>query len=153
MHLVDDVPLVVGHVGKSLVAKDTSIVDENINAAVLFNGGLDNCLAILHIGLVADCLSTKLLNLLNNVIGVDEIVNNDLCAALGQLQAVDAAKTSTATSDKRNLALEVQLFALRVARQLLGLFEKLQCIRGAMWVFRLGEVDNFLPLGCNSARR
>tara|TARA_R110002003_G_scaffold193_6_gene14969 strand:- start:5746 stop:6096 length:351 start_codon:yes stop_codon:yes gene_type:complete len=114
MYLVDDVPLVIGHVGKSLVAENTSVVDEDVNAAILLNRRLDNRLAVLHISLVANSLATKLLDFLHNVVRVDKIVNDDLRAALSQLQAVDATESSTSTGDERNLACEVKLLALGV---------------------------------------
>jgi hypothetical protein len=152
MHSVDDVPLVVGHVCKGLVAENTGVVDEDVDAAVFFDRGLYDCLAVLHVGLVAHSLTTQLLNLLNGVIGVDEVVDNDLCSALGQLQTVDTAKTSSSSSDKHNLALEVELLALGVGGQLLGLLQELQRVCRASWVFWLGEVDDVLPLGCKSAR-
>lgn len=152
MDLVNDVPLIVGHVGESLVTKDTGIVDDNIDTAPGVDSCLHNGLAILDISLVTDGLTTELLDLLYDIIGVDEIVDNDLRAELGQLQRVNAAKTSTATSNNGDLALEVRLLTLGIGRKLAGLLEKLESISGALRVLRLREVDDILPLCSDGAR-
>jgi hypothetical protein len=152
VNLVDDVPLVVGHVGESLIAEDASVVDDNVDATPGVNGCLNDSLAVLHIGLVANGLSTELLDLLNNIVRVDKIVDDDLCAALGQLKSVDATKTSTSAGDNSNLAREVELLTLGVGRELAGLLEQLKSIGRTLGVLRLREVDDILPLGSNSAR-
>lgn len=93
MHLVDKIPLFISHVGKGLVAEDTGIVDEHINTAVCVNRGLDDCLSINNIGLVANSLSTKLLDLLHNCIWVNKIIDNNLGSELSEEQGVCATKT------------------------------------------------------------
>jgi hypothetical protein len=134
VNLVDDVPLVVGHVGESLIAEDASVVDDNVDATPGVNGCLNDSLAVLHIGLVANGLSTELLDLLN------------------KLKSVDATKTSTSAGDNSNLAREVELLTLGVGRELAGLLEQLESIGRTLGVLRLREVDDILPLGSNSAR-
>lgn len=150
MNLVNDVPLLVGHVGECLVAEDSGVVNQDVDATVLLNRGLDNRLAVLDIALVANGLSTKFLDLLNSVVRVYEVVYNNLGTALGQLQAVDATQTGTSTSDKSNLTLEVNRLALGVGRQLVGLLKQFKGVGWTLRVLRLGEVDNVLPFGSDS---
>ncbi|KAG9533311.1 multifunctional beta-oxidation protein-like protein, partial [Aureobasidium melanogenum] len=40
------IKLLVVHVGKGLVAEDTCVVDNDVNATISINGGLDDCIAI-----------------------------------------------------------------------------------------------------------
>ncbi len=152
VNLVDDLPLVVGHVGKRLVAENARVVDDNVDATPSVNSSLDNGLTILDIGLVADSFTTKLLNLLHNIVGVDKVIDDDLCAILRQLQSVDTAETGTSSSDNSNLALEVRLLALRVGRQLASVLEQLESVGRALWVLRVREVDNIFPLGKDGTR-
>lgn len=152
MNLVDYIPLIVCHIGESLVAKDTGVVDDNINTTPGVDSCLDNGLTVLYISLVSNSLTAELLDFLNNIVRVDEIVDDDLCTTLSQLESVDAAETSTATSDDCDLPTEVELLALGIGRQLASLLEKLKSVRRALWMLRLREVDNILPLGSNSPR-
>lgn len=89
----DRVPQVVVHVGESLVTQDTSVVDQDINTTKGIDGGLDDILAILARCLVSNSLAAHLLDLLDNGLGVDEIVHNDGSAIFGKEQTVGTAKT------------------------------------------------------------
>ena len=152
VNLVDDIPLVVCHVGKGLVAEDTGVVDDNVDATPCVNSSLDDSLAVLNISLVANSLTTEFLNFLNNIVRVDQIVDNDLCASLSQLESVDATETSTTTSDKSDLSAEVELLTLGVGRKLASLLEELESVGRALWVLWLREVNDILPLSSNGAR-
>ncbi len=87
------VPQIISHVSESLVSENTSVVDQNIDTTVSVDGGLDNSWAILARGLVAHGLSTELLDLLDNRLGVNQVVNHNLGAKFGELKAVSTAKT------------------------------------------------------------
>jgi hypothetical protein len=152
VNLVDDVPLVISHVGESLVTKDTCVVDNNVDTTPGVNSCLYDGLAVLDVGLVANSLAAELLDLLNNIVRVDKIVNNDLCASLGQLECVDATETSTSASDNGDLAREVELLTLGIGRELASLLKQLKGIGRSLGVLRLREVNDILPLGSNSAR-
>lgn len=135
--VVDNVPLVVGHVGEGLVTEDTSIVDENVDATPSVDSCLDDSLTVLNISLVANSLTAELLDLLDNIVRVDEIVDDDLCATLGQLQRVDAAETSTATSDDSDLSGKVELLTFRVRRKLASFLKQLEGICRTLGVLSL----------------
>mmetsp|Transcript_24549 Transcript_24549/g.35998 ORF Transcript_24549/g.35998 Transcript_24549/m.35998 type:complete len:213 (-) Transcript_24549:198-836(-) len=51
VHLVNEVPILVRHLGKRGVTEDTGVVDNNIDAPVSVHGGLDDLVAI-HNGVV-----------------------------------------------------------------------------------------------------
>ena len=94
MHLMNDLPLVISHVGKGLVAKNSSVVDENINAAIGIDGGFDDCLSVYHIGLVTNSLSTELLDFLYDGVWVDKIVDDNLRAEFGEEESICATKST-----------------------------------------------------------
>ena len=81
----NDVPLVIGHVGECLVSEDASIVDQDINSAVVVDGGLDYRISIFNRCFVADCSTSELLDFLHYGIGIDEIVDDDLGTTFGEL--------------------------------------------------------------------
>lgn len=82
------VPHLVVHVGKSLVSKDASVVDNDVDSAISIDGSFHYCVTILSGGLIAHRLPTILLNLLDHIIWVHEIVDHDRRAVLGEKQCV-----------------------------------------------------------------
>lgn len=155
MHVEDGVPERVVHVGKSLVAEDTGVVDNDVNAAKVVNGSLDNRVTILGRGLDADSLAAGLLDLVYDIVRVGEIVDDNGGAVLGKGQAVGTTNTSTATRDQGDPASEVDLAVLLTGTHLLRLLEKCHEVIGAAGVLRVGEVDNVIPLledGAGSVR-
>lgn len=153
VHIENGVPEGVVHVGKGFVTEDTSVVDNDINAAVVINGSLDNGLTVLSRSLDADGLATSLLDLVDDIVGVGQIVDNDSGAVLGKCQTVGTADTSTTAGDEGNLAGEVDLAALLAGTHLLGVLEQSQEVVGTGGVLRLvGEVDNLIPLLEDGAR-
>lgn len=93
MNIDNIVPLLVGHVGKSLVTEDTGVVDQDIDSAKVVDGGLDDSITILNISLVANGLASELLDFLNGSIRIDKIVDNHGRTPFGKGQAVCAAET------------------------------------------------------------
>ena len=93
MDIDDGVPEVVVHVGEGLVTQNTGVVDKDVNATKGIDGRLDNSFTVFTRGLVANSLSTKLLDLLNNRVGVDQVVHDNSSAKLGKLQAIGTPKT------------------------------------------------------------
>lgn len=96
------VPEAVVHVGEGLVTQDTSIVDQDINAAKAVNGRLDDGFAVLAGSLVANSLATHLLNLLDNGLGVDQVIDDDGGTELGEQQAVGAAETKESETSQKD---------------------------------------------------
>jgi hypothetical protein len=95
----DDVPLLISHVGEGLVTEDSGVVDENVNAAVVVDCGFDDSFSIEDVGFVADCGTAHLLDFVDDVVGVDEVVDDNFCAALGKLEAVGAPKTGSVSME------------------------------------------------------
>jgi len=62
----DEIPVGVGHVLEADVAKDTCIVDENIDATESLNGGLHDFLATDDVVIIGDSLSTGCLDLVHH---------------------------------------------------------------------------------------
>lgn len=143
----DRVPEVVVHVGEGLVAQDTGVVDNDVNAAKGINGTLDDNVTILSGGLDTSSLATSSADLANNGVRIHQIVDNDRGASLGEGVSVGAADTSTTTGDEGNLAGEVELLALLAGTHLHGLLKQREEVVGASRVLGiLGEVDNLVPL-------
>lgn len=69
MNCVDQIPILVLHVLERDISQDTGIVDENIDAAKILDGCVDNCLSVLHAVVVGDGLSAGLANFFNYNIG------------------------------------------------------------------------------------
>lgn len=152
MDVHDWVPEVVVHVGESLVAKDTGVVDYDIDTAKGVNGNLDNSITVLGGVLGTDSLSTHGLDLIDNIVGVNEIVNNNGSASTGKGQAVSTADTSTATRDESNTASEVDLLTLLVGAELLRLLQKGEEVVGSARVLWVGKVGDLVPLLENGTR-
>jgi hypothetical protein len=93
MDVDDRVPEVVVHVGEGLVTQDTSVVHEDINATEGIDGGFDDGVTVLAGGLVANGLTAHLTDLLDDRLGVNQIVDDDGGAVLGEQKAVRAAET------------------------------------------------------------
>ena len=62
MDIDDEVPVLVGHVLEGDVAEDTSVVDEDVDAAVVVDCGLDDLLALGDRVVVGDGLAACGLN-------------------------------------------------------------------------------------------
>lgn len=67
--LEDEVPVLILHVLEGDVAEDTGVVDEDVDAAELLDGGLDDLVAILDAVVVGDGLAASGLDLVDNHIG------------------------------------------------------------------------------------
>lgn len=65
----DEVPVLVLHVLEGDISKDTSIVYQDVNAAEVLDGGLDNLLAVLNAIVVGNSLAS----------GSFDLVYNDIC--------------------------------------------------------------------------
>src|SRR5690606_20408663 len=48
MNLVDQIPVGVGHLGKTLVAQDAGVVDDNVHATAVVHGALDDLVTVHH---------------------------------------------------------------------------------------------------------
>ena len=88
----DLVPQLVVHVGKGLVSKDAGVVDDNVYAAKGVHGGLDDDVAVLGRGLDGNSRAAHPSNLLDDRIGVDEIVDDDGSAELREQQRICATE-------------------------------------------------------------
>ncbi len=147
VNVEDGVPEAVVHVGKGLVAEDTGVVDNDVDAAESINSGLDNDLAVLGRSLDTDSLAAGLLDLLNNSVGVGEIVDHEGGTSLGESQSVGTANTSASTGDEDDLAGVVNLLALLAGGQLVGLLGELDEVVGLGGEGGvLGEVDDLVPV-------
>ena len=67
--LVDEVPVLVGHVLEADVAQDACVVEEDVDAAESRDGGLDDALAVLDAVVVGDGLAAGSLDLVDDQIG------------------------------------------------------------------------------------
>lgn len=69
MHRHDQIPVLVCHVLETDIPQDTGVIYENIYAAKVLDGGIDNRLAILDTVVVCDGLPPFRLDLLDDGIG------------------------------------------------------------------------------------
>jgi hypothetical protein len=96
----DDIPLLISHVGKCLITQDTGVVNEDVDATVVVDRGLDDGFSVENVSFVADCGAAHLLDLVDDVVRVDEVVDDDFGAPLGELKAVSAAKTGDVSMER-----------------------------------------------------
>lgn len=75
MHGHNQIPVLVAHVLEGDVSQDTGIVDQDVNAAVILDGGLDDAVAILDAVIVGYCFAAC---------GFD-FVDDDICS-LGEVR-------------------------------------------------------------------
>jgi hypothetical protein len=146
MDVHDIIPHLVVHVGEGLVAEDTSVVDEDIDAAIGVNGVLHNSITILARSLGWDGLAASLPDLSNDVVWVDEVVDDELSATLGERKSVRTTDTSTGTGDEDDLVLEVDILGGWGWWELLGLLEESEEVGWAGWVLSVLEVVDVVPL-------
>lgn len=69
MNSVNQIPVLVFHVLEGNVTQDTGVVNEDVDAAKVLDGGVDNGLAILDAVVVGDGLTAGLANLFDDLIG------------------------------------------------------------------------------------
>lgn len=143
----DGVPQAVVHVVEGLVTEDTGVVDDDVNAAKGVDGTLDDGVAVLGRSLDTNGLAASSLDLVDNVVGVDEIVDDEGGTSLGESQGVGAANTGASTGDEDDLAGVVNLLTLLAGRELVGALGKLDEVVGLAGVLGvLGEVDDLVPV-------
>lgn len=65
----NQIPVLVAHVLKGDISQDTGIVEEDIDAAVVLDGGLDDAIAVLDAVIVGYCFAAC---------GFD-LVDDDIC--------------------------------------------------------------------------
>lgn len=147
----DREPQLVGHIGECLVAQDTGVVDDDVDAAEGVNDSLDDLVTLLGRSLDADSLAAGLLDLVDNIIGVDQVVDSNGSTSLGESVSIRTADTSTSASDKDDLALEVRVLALLARTKLHRLLEETKEVVGTIGVSRVGEVGDLVPLLENCA--
>lgn len=86
MDAVDKIPILVSHADEGLVTEDTSVVDNDINAAECLEGSLDNLLTILNRVVVGDSLTASLADFINNNVSSTLV---SALASVGTTEIVD----------------------------------------------------------------
>jgi hypothetical protein len=69
VYVVDEVPILVLHLSEAHISQDTCIVDEDVDPAVRLDGRGDDLVSIDNAVVVGDCLSSSLLDLLDDEVG------------------------------------------------------------------------------------
>lgn len=69
MDLVNQIPILVLHILKADISEDSSVVDQDIDAAKGLDGGIYDLVAELHAVVVGNGLPASCLDLLDNDIG------------------------------------------------------------------------------------
>jgi hypothetical protein len=59
MDVIDQIPVLIFHVLEADITQNASVVEEDIDAAEVVNGGLNDALAIFNAVVVGDCLTTS----------------------------------------------------------------------------------------------
>ena len=70
------IPHLVLHVGKGLVSQDTSIIHQYIDTAISVYRSFHSCIPILSGSLITHGFSPILLDFLDNIVGINQIVDN-----------------------------------------------------------------------------
>ena len=114
MHGHDRVPVFRLHFKKALVSEDTGVVDDDINLAEGFHGGLDDIFTALgrgHVVVIGNRLTAGFLDLLYHLVGcrrrplagtvprATQIVDHHLGTAAGQFQGVSPSQAAAGTGD------------------------------------------------------
>lgn len=68
MYRHNQVPITIGHVLEADVAKDTSIIDKDVNAPIGCDGSLNDLVAVDDIVVVCDCLASRFQNFGNDLV-------------------------------------------------------------------------------------
>lgn len=66
---VDEIPVGLLHVLEADISQNAGIVDENVDAAKVVNGRLDNGLSVLDRVVVGDCFAACLADLVDDLVG------------------------------------------------------------------------------------
>ena len=123
MNVDDELDVFHRHLGEGLVAQDTRIGDQDVDAAPLVHGVVDH---LFHAGIVGnrrtvrDGFTAKRFDFLYDFIGRcraaarsvhrrAEIVHDDLCTAAGEFERVTAAKTAACTGDDSDFAVKTNV--------------------------------------------
>lgn len=93
MDIDNTVPLLVRNISKSPVPKDTGVVDEDIDSAIGVNRGLHHSLAIFHRSLVSYRLASQGFDLVDNRVGIDQVIHDNLCTEFGKSQSICSTET------------------------------------------------------------
>jgi hypothetical protein len=69
VHSVNQIPVIVLHVLKRDISQDSRVVDQDIDAAKVLNGSINNSLSVLHAIVVGDGFAASLADFFNDNIG------------------------------------------------------------------------------------
>lgn len=120
MHLVDQIPVEIGHVLERDVAEDAGIVDEDVDAAEALDGGINDLVAVLDAVVVGNGLAAGLSDLVDDHVrglcgaalaGVRaaQVVNDDIGAPGREEYSVCLAQATAGTGDHDGLAVIAKL--------------------------------------------
>ncbi|KAH3686495.1 hypothetical protein WICPIJ_002534 [Wickerhamomyces pijperi] len=85
MDIHDLVPFLVRHLLERAISQDTSVVDQDINTAIIVQSCLHNAFTVSdNVGLVTNGFTTSGFDLLNNGVWVFEVVDHNLGTVLGE---------------------------------------------------------------------
>mmetsp|Transcript_184 Transcript_184/g.481 ORF Transcript_184/g.481 Transcript_184/m.481 type:complete len:267 (-) Transcript_184:52-852(-) len=116
---VNEVPVFLGHLVKSHIAKDSSIVDDNIHAAEGINGSFNDLFAELDRVIVGHSITTRRLDLVNDLVSsivrsslavcaASKIINNDLGATGPKKKCVRATEAVASTSYNSDFTIKAE---------------------------------------------
>ena len=122
MNFHDKVPIELSHFLERNIAKNTSVVDHDIDSAESIDSSLNDLVTELDRILVCDGLATGSLDLINNSISgvlgslltfalnrATEIVDDNLGATAGKKKSILAAKTISSTCNDSHLSGEADI--------------------------------------------
>lgn len=153
---LDNVPLLVGHRLERLVAEDSGIVDQDVDALPLAHGLLDNLGSLGRAVVVGEGFRvTRGVDVGDDAVGVfaREVVDDDVGAARGVEERVRAAESTAGACHDHDLVIKAELRG----RSVLGMFISLGTGWGGgggkrwLWNFReAGKARWVESLGCIS---
>ena len=125
MNAVDQIPVILRHLGKADVAQNARVVDQDVDAPKGVDRGLYNLVAIFNRVVVGHSLAAHGLDLGDHFVSscrafaltgvaTTEIVYNDLGATTAQQQCMSAAQAVSRAGDNRNFPIEPQFLTHRV---------------------------------------
>ncbi|MNQ89124.1 hypothetical protein D3C85_1044220 [compost metagenome] len=117
MHVLDQVPLLLGHLVEGGIAQDAGVVDQDVDGAEGLQGGGDDLLALGHRVVVGDSLAAQGADLGDHGIGRGgraaqafgadaQVIDHDLGASGTQQQGMGAAQAVAGAGDNGDFAVE-----------------------------------------------
>ncbi len=117
MHLQDQIPIILCHLGKTDITENARVVYYNVHGAEMFQSGFHDCFTVLNGVIVGHRLATRSLDLFDHLIGrrrgptttrgtATQIIHHDTSAEATEQQSMRTPQTTASTGDDHDFSIE-----------------------------------------------